>query len=248
MVIKEISNASKSNIRTKAKAILTRLALIGEDNLNVAQLRGLEEVREYFEANREYFIQKFNGVIKSANNKVGYMNDISSFSFGKSMAFLEDVLDLPEVEWTRIDRLYNLNYLNTEEQIYTRLGDNIDAYKVLDDNDDANFIFRTRRDKKVRDKHRLFDGIIRPKSDPWWRANWVLDEPGCRCALKTTNAPQNDFSTGPLNGWKSGLWGFIPANVDYLIPSDHTYHIKANENMFLYGEWIKNWNADAEIK
>jgi len=142
MELKEIVNASKTNIRLKSKKLLEKL-LLEKDNLNVAELKALKEVREYFEANREYFLQQFKAVINPLNNKVGYLNDITSFSFGKSMSFLEDVLDLDVEQWGRIDHLYNVNYLNTEKQMYRRLGDNINAYIELDRRPEPNFLFRT---------------------------------------------------------------------------------------------------------
>ncbi|EAH4759367.1 hypothetical protein B6P00_06500 [Campylobacter jejuni] len=74
------------------------------------------------------------------------------------------------------------------------------------------FKYCTQKDSLVRDKHRVFDGIVLPKDDPFWDTHYphvTMHDYGCRCyVLEVGESEVKDLKTPASNLEKNEFNGF----------------------------------------
>lgn len=61
-----------------------------------------------------------------------------------------------------------------------------------EDDDTTHLQYLTMEDDRVRDSHAALDGIVLPKSDPFWEKHYPPWEWNCRCLTRTMNSDQVD--------------------------------------------------------
>lgn len=74
-----------------------------------------------------------------------------------------------------------------------------------------------------RESHRVFWGIVKPLSDPFWAQHRPGDEWGCKCSLEATDDPASDsIPNAPGVEPARGLQG-NPAHTRKIFSDDHPY-------------------------
>lgn len=59
-----------------------------------------------------------------------------------------------------------------------------------------NLKYSTVGDDRVRPEHRIWDGIVKPLNDPFWKDNLPPNDWGCRCNVIQTDEDETDQPTG----------------------------------------------------
>lgn len=90
----------------------------------------------------------------------------------------------------QVNQLYNVQYLRTEYE--QALAGAQMASKWADFAEGSLLRYDTAGDDHVRQEHAVYDGIVRPKNDPFWDTHYPPCDWGCRC-----NATEVDDDTAP---------------------------------------------------
>ena len=139
----------------------------------------------------------------------------------------------------RINAHYNTNYLHAE--YYHAVGSAQMAARwneYAKDGDRYDLQYRTAGDSRVREEHRLLDGITLPVDDPFWDKYFPPNGWGCRCEAvqvrkgKYTLSDSADSMRKGDNitaGVKQQMFRFNPGKTMKLFPPKHPYYKVPNE-------------------
>ena len=139
----------------------------------------------------------------------------------------------------RINAHYNTNYLHAE--YYHAVGSAQMAARwneYAKDGDRYDLQYRTAGDSRVREEHRLLDGITLPVDDPFWDKYFPPNGWGCRCEAvqvrkgKYTLSDSADSMRKGDNitaGVKQQMFRFNPGKTMKLFPPKHPYYPKGCE-------------------
>ncbi|GAQ15445.1 phage (Mu-like) virion morphogenesis protein [Myroides odoratimimus] len=131
---------------------------------------------------------------------------------------------------------YNETYLETEYNF--AVNSSIMAGKWSELDDDAILQYRTMRDDKVRDEHRVLDRTTLPKSDPFWLEYYPPNGWNCRCTTIEVRKGKYEESdsvaaieagkTATTKYGKDGfnsleLFRFNPGMQQVVFPPNHPY-------------------------
>jgi hypothetical protein len=116
-------------------------------------------------------------------------------------------------EALRINRLFNKNYAGVENSHTGYAGQMAQNWRSIEDPDTI-LEYVTQKDERVRDSHRVLDGIKRRKSDPFWLNFYPPIDYNCRCFVR---------NLGTTNGQKLNMDRTIP-DVD-MIPDEFRFNV-----------------------
>ena len=97
-----------------------------------------------------------------------------------------------------INQRYNVNYLRTEYE--TAIASAQMASKWSDFAPGALLRYDTAGDDHVRHEHAVYDGIVRPKDDPFWDTTYPPCDYGCRCTATEVDDDTAVTPAGELRG------------------------------------------------
>lgn len=139
--------------------------------------------------------------------------NIYTFSGAKTFAQLEELNRLlydadgklrPFNEFSvlarKINRQYNLNYLQAEWQTARTAAQMAQKWeRIIEDADlFPNLKYRTVGDSRVRPEHEKLNGIIKPINDPFWSRYYPPLDWRCRCDVVQTAEDANDYKEEDL--------------------------------------------------
>jgi len=188
----------------------------------------------------EYFELFSSSIYENAsiNRRVSYIKNLESFSQGKAATH---VLFLQQASFTGNTKTDFESYevlaekINTDFEYWGITEKNVieevsrnatmwDGFPL-----GAMLEYMTMEDGRVRSDHSILDGIIKPKSDPFWSTNYPPNDYNCRCSAKLVDKEPTDLNelkkernvssfVNKTNGFDVN-WG----EVDYVFPKSHTY-------------------------
>ncbi|WP_285826507.1 DUF935 family protein [Bacteroides acidifaciens] len=128
---------------------------------------------------------KFSGA--KTYQEIKEMNDALYDDKGKKLSY-EDFRE----KVMAIHKDYNENYLRTEFETAETSGRRASEWQEFKENADImpNLKYVTAGDERVRESHRLLDGIVKPIDDPFWLRNYPPNGYRCRCYVEQTNEPE----------------------------------------------------------
>lgn len=107
--------------------------------------------------------------------------------------------------------------------------------------DDDVLVFRTAGDSRVREEHRLLDGIAKPKTDKFWDIYYPPLSWNCRCTIETTQSGRvtadEQIPPTAIDGVPKMFRGNF-AKEGVLFPPNHPYY-KSNNGTVLNAEQQK---------
>jgi SPP1 gp7 family putative phage head morphogenesis protein len=114
--------------------------------------------------------------------------DSSLVSFGEFKRNAERY----QIEALKVDKLYNTDWLQTEYNLAIGQSQQAAVWNRAIENSDIfpNLRYRTAGDARVREVHKVLDGIVRPINDPFWKTYNPKNDYGCRCYSEPTDDPE----------------------------------------------------------
>lgn len=90
---------------------------------------------------------------------------------------------------------------------------------------DQTLVYKTVRDARVREEHRMLEGIARPMSDAFWRTYYPPNGWGCRCDVQASTVPgsRGTIPAGAIDGVPE-LFRVNMAQEGLAFPKDHPYY------------------------
>ena len=115
------------------------------------------------------------------------MNDALYDDKGKKLSY-EDFRE----KVMAIHKDYNENYLRTEFETAETSGRRASEWQEFKENADImpNLKYVTAGDERVRESHRILDGVVKPINDPFWLQNYPPNGYRCRCYVEQTDEPE----------------------------------------------------------
>ena len=139
----------------------------------------------------------------------------------------------------KIDKDYNKTYLQAEYNFAVASSQAAARWQEFAaDGDDFLLQYRTAKDEKVREQHRLLDGITLPPSDKFWDEYFVPLGWNCRCSVVQVNPrryPQSDseealqrgraatFQPNAKGQNKAQIFRFNSGKQKVVFPPKHPY-------------------------
>lgn len=210
---------------------------------------------------RQMVLEMYNSFLSRLNNYrysklENHKKFMKLFTAGKLTTLLKtlnsiDLETLPVGDEIRmkaifLDRAktYTITFQEVEEEALDRQAGSAQLYEDIQNSTDENIMFVTQRDARVSQEHAELDGVIKPKTDPFWDKYLPPLRPNCRCFIVPTNDDVNQKDIPTIEEAKEGRrvrktdWvnyynkvgklenqtlSFNPAKTDYLFETDHTY-------------------------
>lgn len=166
----------------------------------------------------------------------------------------------------KIDKDYNKTYLQAEYNFAVASSQAAARWQeIAEDGDDFLLQYRTAKDERVREQHRLLDGITLPPSDKFWDEYYVPLGWNCRCSVVQVSPrryPQSDSEEALQRGRaatyqpnakgqnKAQIFRFNSGKQKVIFPPKHPY-LKAPEAKTDIDKLTNNHNikeARAHIK
>lgn len=128
---------------------------------------------------------KFSGA--KTYQEIKEMNDALYDENGKKLSYK----DFRE-KALAINKDYNENYLRTEFETAETSGRRASEWQEFKANADImpNLKYVTAGDERVRESHKILDGVVKPINDPFWLQNYPPNGYRCRCYVEQTNEPE----------------------------------------------------------
>lgn len=128
---------------------------------------------------------KFSGA--KTYQEIKEMNDALYDDKGKKLSY-EDFRE----KVMAIHKDYNENYLRTEFETAETSGRRASEWQEFKENADImpNLKYVTAGDERVRESHRILDGVVKPINDPFWLQNYPPNGYRCRCYAEQTDEPE----------------------------------------------------------
>lgn len=146
----------------------------------------------------------------------------------------------------KIDKDYNKTYLQAEYNFAVASSQAAARWQEFAaDGDDFLLQYRTAKDEKVREQHRLLDGITLPPSDKFWDEYFVPLGWNCRCSVVQVNPrryPRSDSEEALQRGRaatyqpnakgqnKAQIFRFNSGKQKVVFPPKHPYYPKGCGN------------------
>lgn len=142
----------------------------------------------------------------------------------------------------KIDKTYNKTYLQAEYNFAVASSQAAARWQEFAaDGDDFLLQYRTAKDERVREQHRLLDGITLPPSDKFWDEYYVPLGWNCRCSVVQVNPkryPESNSEEAIQRGRaatsqpnakgqnKAQIFRFNPGKDKKIFPPKHPYYPK----------------------
>lgn len=132
----------------------------------------------------------------------------------------------------KLDETYNRNWLNAEYNFAQASAEMAGRWEEFDDGDRYLLQYRTAGDDKVRPEHAELNGVILPKSDPFWDEYFPPNGWNCRCTvvevLGVRNPPTDREEAfrrakNALSNDKKGMFRFNPGKEGKSFPDYNPY-------------------------
>lgn len=158
----------------------------------------------------------------------------------------------------KIDKDYNKTYLQAEYNFAVASSQAAARWQEIaeaEDGDDFLLQYRTAKDERVREQHRLLDGITLPPSDKFWDEFFPPNGWNCRCSAVQVNPrryPESDPEEALQRGRaatsqpnakgqnKAQIFRFNPGKDKKIFPPKHPYYPKncgnCNLKQFKFGK------------
>lgn len=140
----------------------------------------------------------------------------------------------------KIDKNYNKTYLQAEYNFAVASSQAAARWQEFAaDGDDFLLQYRTAKDERVREQHRLLDGITLPPSDKFWDEYYVPLGWNCRCSVVQVNPkryPESNseeaiqrgraatFQPNAKGQNKAQIFRFNPGKDQKIFPPKHPYY------------------------
>ncbi|SDE53868.1 phage minor head protein [Riemerella columbipharyngis] len=139
--------------------------------------------------------------------------NLFKFSGAKTYTLLEEInqilnsnkgetFDSFKNEVLKLNPRYNKNYLQAEWQTAKQAGYHAANWDEYQNNKDLypNLKYKTQGDNRVREPHRLLNGIIAPLDSDFWKTHYPPNGWRCRCyVVQTAEKPTNENDIPTLN-------------------------------------------------
>lgn len=121
----------------------------------------------------------------------------------------------------KIDDAYNNRWIVAEYQHAVASARMASKWVAMPDT--ALLEYLTVEDGRVRPEHREWNGIVRPKNDPFWNTYWPPNGWGCRCTVRevTNILPQTDI--GKVHDVDGPMFATNTAKSGVIFPAKHPY-------------------------
>lgn len=142
----------------------------------------------------------------------------------------------------KIDKNYNKTYLQAEYNFAVASSQAAARWQeIAEDGDDFLLQYRTAKDERVREQHRLLDGITLPPSDKFWDEFFPPNGWNCRCSAVQVNPkryPESNseeaiqrgraatFQPNAKGQNKAQIFRFNPGKDKKIFPPKHPYYPK----------------------
>ncbi|MFT0484287.1 phage minor head protein [Bacteroides thetaiotaomicron] len=128
---------------------------------------------------------KFSGA--KTYQEIKEMNDALYDEKGKKLSYK----DFRE-KALAINKDYNETYLRTEFETAETSGRRASEWQEFKANADImpNLKYVTAGDERVRESHRILDGVVKPINDSFWLRNYPPNGYRCRCYVEQTDEPE----------------------------------------------------------
>ena len=171
----------------------------------------------------------------SFNRSTQMKNNLSIFSGAKTFQNIVELSSnvivggqvLPFNEFKKIglsiNKRYNKNWLETEQQASFRQSESVDSWKEVNE-DIKTFPFlqySTVKDSRVRPDHQEVDGVIRHVDDPFWNTWFPPNDWNCRCIVTQLEDATVTKGTLPVND--SPIFGTNVGKNGLIFPKKHPY-------------------------
>ena len=133
-----------------------------------------------------------------------------------------------------ISQAYNRNYLYAEYNHAVSASQMAEKWQhFMEDGDDYDLQYRTAKDDRVREAHRLLDGTTLPPSDPFWEQYLPPNGWNCRCTavqVRRGKYPLSDSALAIERGNNSTasiaqqIFRYNPGTRLELFPPKHPYY------------------------
>jgi len=132
----------------------------------------------------------------------------------------------------QILKTYNRNYLRAEIQQANNSALAIEKWNSFSDDDRYILQYRTAKDEREREDHRILDGITLPKSDSFWDEFMPPNDWGCRCTVvevlasryKKSEAKEVERVTKNVFTEKSKIFAYNPGKENLLFSKKSSYY------------------------
>lgn len=96
-------------------------------------------------------------------------------------------------EYTKLNELHNVNYLEAEYEFAISSAQSAANWADIEANNERyDLQYRTAKDERVRESHRVLDGITLPSSDDFW--NYYFAPNGWRCRCNVASVLKGKFT------------------------------------------------------
>jgi SPP1 gp7 family putative phage head morphogenesis protein len=180
------------------------------------------------EAMKEFY----KGTNLKFNPELGAKLERNAYNFAasknyKQLAFLKAMKEsgVPKEKFledaAKQNTKFNHTWLQTEENYAKGAAQSAARWDSFGEN--SWLKYRTSNDERVRNEHRLLNGIIKPIQDPFWDTYYPPNGYNCRClAIETSSREETDLTGKPV----PEVDQFFQNNVgkqEVLFPGNHPY-------------------------
>lgn len=153
-------------------------------------------------------------------------------------SFLQDIKS--------IDNTYNRSYLQAEYNFAISSAQSAAKWQAFAaDGDDYLLQYRTANDERVREQHRLLDGITLPASDSFWDKYFAPNGWNCRCTVvqvskKRYKPSDHDaamqagdaatFLPDSKGRNRAAIFRFNPGKQQIIFPPNHPYYSRKSKS------------------
>jgi SPP1 gp7 family putative phage head morphogenesis protein len=140
----------------------------------------------------------------------------------------------------QVSDIYNVNYLKTEYHQTVATANMAGKYKDYQKTKELypNLKYATVGDKRVRDKHKKWDGFIAPINDPIWKNLLPPNDWGCRCDVIPSDEAITNLKEAPKVKTKfannAAISGKVFKKSTYELTLNETLKKEALENITKY--------------
>jgi SPP1 gp7 family putative phage head morphogenesis protein len=145
------------------------------------------------------FFSGLGGAAKGVNT-AKFLENISYFCMAKTC---EEVVELQKLTkmskpdfiaaGKKINRTYSEQYLSSEYDTANIIGENVKLWEKTVKSDNTLLKYITRDDSKVREDHKVLDGIVRRAGDQFWDFNTPPNGDRCRCTFKVVEGEETNL-------------------------------------------------------
>lgn len=150
-----------------------------------------------------------------------------------------------ELAARKLLRRHNDRYLRAELQATTAAAQAAESWAVFESRAYLypNLRYETAGDERVRESHRVLDGIVKPINDPFWDMYYPPNGWGCRCKVVQTDEEASSTGEGVDFDPPKGFRGNV-GKTGKLFGEDHPYYNVSTLDREAIQNQAKEFHAD----